>query len=191
MKKIALAAVMAVLMSGAAKADWIDYVAVGGGYTQSPDLGYDENDLDMDYGFNAGIMAGWNQSEQISFAADVMFTQSEYDELPDDLQSISFMLDAMYTMDTGDFWHPYIGAGLGGVYLKFHNVDLDFILPGGAQSGSDIVFGYQGMAGVSFDVDETHSIFVGYRYQAANDASIKGHDVEYASHNVSIGVVFD
>jgi opacity protein-like surface antigen len=191
MKKIALAAAMSIALAGVAKADWVDYVAVGGGYTQAPDLGYDNNSLKMDYGFHGGIMAGWNQSEDISLAADVMFTQSEYDGFSDDLQSISFMLDAIYTCDTGEFWHPFIGAGAGGVYLRFHNVDLDSVLLGGADTGTDVVFGYQGMAGVSFDVDEKHAIYVGYRYQTSSDASIKGHDVEYTTHNISVGVLFD
>ena len=187
MKKIALAAVMAVLFSGAAKADWVDYVAVGGGYTQSPDLGYGGTEFEMDYGYHGGAMVGWNQSKEVSIAADVMFAESEYKGFSSSLQSLSFMLDAMYVCDTGDFWHPYVGAGAGGINLRYN---------GGNQfpafTGSEWAFGYQAMAGVSFDVDEKHAIFVGYRYQASNDVTIKNvPDIEYASHNISIGVIFD
>ncbi len=185
MKKIALAAVMAVLMSGAAKADWFDYVAVGGGYTQSPDLGIAGVQNDMEPGYNVGILMGWNQSKEISFAADIGWVESEYTGFGGtSLQALSFMADAMYVCDTGDFWHPYIGAGVGGIELRLDQA--------GPFTGSEWAFGYQGMAGISFDVDDKHAIFVGYRYQASEDVSIKGlPDVEYASHNLSIGVVFD
>lgn len=186
MRKLALAAAMAVAFAGAAKADWVDFIAVGGGGTQSPDLGYGAGTFEMDYGYNLGAMFGWNQSEEIAFAADVMFAESEYKGFSSSLQSLSIMGDVMYRCDTGDFWHPYIGAGVGAVNLRYN---------GGNQfptfSGSDWAFGYQGMAGVTFDVDETHAIFVGYRYQASEDVSIKNREVEYASHSISIGVVFD
>jgi opacity protein-like surface antigen len=185
MKKIALAAVMAVLMSGAAKADWFDYVAVGGGATQSPDLNVFGTDSDMEMGYNLGIMVGWNQSDQISIAGDVGFVESEYEDGAGlSLQALGIMGDVMYMCDTGDFWHPYIGAGLGTIELRLDQA--------GPFSGSEWVFGYQAMAGISFDVDDSHGIFVGYKYQASEDASINGiPDIEYESHNISIGVLFD
>jgi opacity protein-like surface antigen len=64
-------------------------------------------------------------------------------------------------------------------------------LPGSVGSGSEWAFGYQGTAGIAFNVDEKHAITIGYRYQAAEDVTITGRNVEYASHNISIGVVFD
>jgi len=184
MKKIALAAAMTIALAGVAKADWVDYIAVGGGYTQSPDLGVAGVKSDMDYGYHGFAMAGWDQGDGVSFAADVMFAESEYDGSNTSLQSLSVMLDAVYVCDTGDFWHPYVGAGVGGVRLRLDQA--------GPFTGSEWAFGYQGMAGVSFDVDDKHAIFVGYRYQRSEDVTIKGlPDVEYASHNISIGVVFD
>ena len=187
MKKIALAATMAMALAGAAKADLVDFVAVGGGVTTSPDLGYGTGSFEMDYGYHGGAMVGWNQSPEISFAADVMFAESEYKGFSSSLQSLSVMLNAMYICDTGDFWRPYIGAGAGAVNLRYS---------GGNQfptrTGSDWALGYQAMAGIAFDVDEKHAITIGYRYQASEDVSIKGiNNIEYASHNFSIGILFD
>ena len=184
MKRIAIVAAMAVAFTGAAKADWVDFVAVGGGYTQSPDLSVGAATRAMDYGYHAEAMVGWAQSEEIAFAADVMFTESEYDGSAQSLQSLSVMLDALYVCDTGDFWHPYIGVGAGTVQVTRAS--------SGPLNGSEWAFGYQGMAGVSFDVDEKHAIYLGYRYQASEDVTINGvPDIEYASHNISIGVTFD
>ena len=181
MKKIALAAAMSIALTGVAKADWVDWVAVGVGGTQSPDLSYGGTDFDMDYGYHGTAMVGWNQSEEVSIAADVMFAESEYDGFSSSLQSLSFMLDVIYACDTGDFWTPYVGAGAGGINLRYEGGNM---FP--AFSGSDWAFGYQGMAGVSFEIDETHSVFVGYRYQQAEDVTIKG-----GSHNITIGVLFN
>lgn len=184
MKKIAWAAAIAVAFAGAAKADWIDSVAVGGGYTQSPDLGYGGAELDMDYGYHGTVTLGWKQSDDVSFGLDAMFAESEYDGTSVSLQSLSVMFNAVYTHDTGDFWRPYIGAGAGAVNLRVDNA--------GPFTGSDWAFGYQGSAGVAFSVTENRAIYLGYRYQASEDVSIKGvSDIEYASHNFTIGVLFD
>ena len=187
MKKIALAAAVALAFAGTAKADWIDFVAVGGGYTQSPDLSnplIGAGDNGMDYGYHIGGMIGWNQSEEVGLGLDVMFAESEYDGTSVSLQSLSLMVNAMYVCDTGDFWRPYLGVGAGGINLRLDQA--------GPFTGSDWAFGYQGQAGIAFDVDDNHAIFVGYRYQASGDVTIKGvPDIEYASHNISIGVLFD
>jgi opacity protein-like surface antigen len=187
MKRIALAAAMTIALAGVAKADWVDWVAVGAGGTQSPDLGYGGTEFEMDYGYHGTAMVGWNQSEEISIAADVMFAESEYNGFSSSLQSLSVMLDAIYTCDTGSFWHPYIGVGAGAINLRYEGGNM---FP--AFTGSEWAFGYQGMTGVSFDIDDKHAIFVGYRYQQSEDVTIKGvSDIEYASHNITIGVLFD
>lgn len=182
---------MALAMTGVAKADWIDYWGFGGGYTQSPDLDVGGVARDMQEGYNMGAFVGWSQSEEISFMADFMFTESEYEFSSSSLQSLSVMLNAMYVCNTGDFWRPYLAAGVGGVEVNFDRRGPFLPAPSPTGSGSEWAFGYQGMAGIAFDVDETHAITLGYRYQAAEDVTIAGQNVEYATHNISIGVVFN
>jgi opacity protein-like surface antigen len=110
--------------------------------------------------------------------------ESEYDGSNSSLQALGIIGDVIYTCDTGEFWRPYIGVGAGAMNLR-----LDQAPP---ITGSDWGFGYQGMAGIAFDVDDKHAIVLGYRYQMSNDVEIKGvSPVEYASHNFSIGFVFD
>lgn len=185
MKRIALAATMAVALAGVAKADWVDYWGFGGGYTQSPDLQRGPGTArDMDYGYNMSLYLGWAQSEEISFAAQLSWVESEYEGSNQSLQALGVIGNVIYTCDTGDFWRPYLGGGVGGIELRRDQA--------GAQTGSDWAFGYQGMAGIAFNVDDTHAITVGYAYQAANDVEIKGvTPIEYASHNISIGFVFN
>lgn len=197
MKRIAIAAAMALAMTGAAKADIIDFWGFGGGLTQSPelDVGSGVNkSRKMDYGYNVGGFVGWRQSEEISFMADVGFSESEYKGSASSLQALSGMLDAIYVCDTGDFWRPYVGVGAGAVEVTFQRSSTGPFLPAGVDpgnSGSEWAFGYQAMAGISFAVDEKHAITLGYRYQAAEDVTVGPRNIEYASHNISIGVVFD
>jgi opacity protein-like surface antigen len=191
MKKIALVATLALALAGTAKADWVDTWGFGGGYTQSPDLDYGGTAREMDFGYNVGAFVGWKQSEDVSFMADFMFAESEYKGFASSIQSLSVMLDAMYVCDTGDFWRPFIGAGAGAVEVNFDRSATGPFLPGSLGSGSEWAFGYQGMAGIAFAVDDTHAITIGYRYQAAEDVTIAGRNIEYATHNISIGVAFD
>lgn len=190
MKRIALAATMALAMTGVAKADWIDFWGFGGGATQSPDLDYNGISREMDYGYNIGGFAGWSQTEEFAFMADVMFAESEYEGFATSLQSLSVMLNALYVCDTGDFWRPYLSAGVGAVQLDIDRGTAGPFLPASV-SGSEWAFGWQGSAGMAFDVDDNHAITIGYRYQSSEDVTIGGRNVEYASHSISIGVVFD
>lgn len=192
MKRIALAATMALVLSGGvAKADWVDYWGFGGGATQSPDLDFNGTDREMQLGYNMGAFVGWSQTEDVSIMADFMFSESEYEDAASSLQSLSVMLNAMYLLDTGDFWRPYIGIGAGAVEVNFDRSSTGPFLPGSIGSGSEWAFGYQALAGMSFAVDETHAITLGYRYQMSEDVTITGRNVEYATHSVSIGVVFN
>jgi opacity protein-like surface antigen len=190
MKRIALAATMALALTGVAKADIVDFWGFGGGVTQSPDLDYNGVSREMDYGYHVGAFVGWNQSEEFAFMADVGFTESEYEGFATSLQSLSVMLDALYVCDTGDFWRPYIAGGVGAVQIDIDRGTAGPFLPLSV-SGSEWAFGYQGMAGIAFDVDESHSITLSYRYQASEDVTIGGRNVEYASHNITLGVAFD
>lgn len=192
MKKIALAATMALVLSGGvARAEWVDYWGFGGGYTQSPDLDFNGTARDMDFGYNLGAFAGWAQSEELSIMADFMFSESEYKGSASSLQSLSVMLNAVYVYDTGDFWRPYASGGVGAIEVNFDRSTAGPFLPGSIGSGSEWAFGWQGQAGIAFEVDDTHAITLGYRYQSAEDVTITGRNVEYVSHNISIGVVFD
>lgn len=173
------------MSGGVAKADWIDYWGFGGGLTLSPDLDlgpFPENE--MDYGYNMSVFAGWAQSEEISVAAQLSWVESEYDGSNSSLQALGVFGNAIYTCNTGDFWRPYIGAGVGGIELRLDQA--------GPLTGSQWVFAYQGMAGIALDVDDKHAIVLGYTYQTSNDAEIKGvSPVEYTSHNFSLSVLFD
>jgi opacity protein-like surface antigen len=200
MKRLAFAAAMAVFAVAPAKADVVDYAELFGGLTFDPSQDVNGISYDLDTGFNVGGALGWNLSPQFALEADFFFTTADYDlAAPADgtLESFSFMANAVYNIDMGSRFRPYIGAGVGGVQLRF----TDGVTSGGDPytGDSDIVFGYQGFAGFAINVDNNIDFIAEYRYQGAGDANgsftslgvAYPLEFEYSSHNLSAGLRFN
>ena len=79
----------------------------------------------------------------------------------------SLMLNGYYDFRTGRIWRPYVGGGFGASYVALRDFELqDSIWPVRA-SDSDIVFAYQLMVGVLFELAPETDLTVGYRYFGA------------------------
>jgi len=109
------------------------------------------------------------------------------------------MANAYWSFDCGGKWRPFIGAGIGGVQVTATD---NHVIPGTTIIGdSDIVFGYQAMAGVAIPVADSIDFLAQYRYQAADDADLTltfsppgtkvSYSQEYQSHNLSVGFRFN
>lgn len=113
--------------------------------------------------------------------------------LDGDMTTLSLMGNGIVSFGAGQL-RPYVGAGLG---LARHDGTLDaqtVTIAGNEfaveeSSGDDIVFAYQVMGGVGFEMSESTEVRVGYRYFATGDADIDGDEVSYASHNFEAGVL--
>lgn len=89
-----------------------------------------------------------------------------------DVDSIAYMANAYYDINTNSSITPYVGAGAG-------MVDVD---------GEDTVFAYQGMLGAAFNINANNELYAGYRYFAAEDADLGGGaSLEYVSHSAELG----
>jgi outer membrane protein OmpA-like peptidoglycan-associated protein len=108
------------------------------------------------------------------------------------IEGVSVFGNAYYDFNTGSKFTPYLGVGVGGL-----DVMADNISGNGATvtNGSQFVFAYQGIAGVSYAVNDTLSIKGDYRYVRTEKASLslesdygmgnaKG---PYAAHAVMLG----
>lgn len=101
----------------------------------------------------------------------------------------SLMGNALYDFNTGTRFTPYVGAGVGGARLNFNNVSA------GATSidDSDTVLAYQGLAGVTYQVETNIKLDLGYRYLATEKPSFRTRaggtvDSEYDDHAVMFGL---
>src|SRR5579859_1054377 len=134
---------------------------------------------------------GWRQNGLSKFS----------DELGDhsvdgNVNALSVMGNVYYDFVNETKWTPYLGVGLGGV-----NVAADNIKAGGANVSNDqnFVLAYQGIAGVSYAVDEQLSLRGDYRYLRTEAATWELDPAynagsyargRYESHSVLVGFIW-
>ena len=132
---------------------------------------------------------GWRQNEINKFSDD--FGDHSVDG---NISGVSFMGNVYYDFVNSSKWTPFVGAGIGGIDLNFDNLKAGGVP---VTNDGDFVFAYQGIAGVSYAVNEQLSIKADYRYLGTVDGNYnlssayagpngvgKG---EYASHSVLVG----
>lgn len=184
MKKLALAAILGALAAApAAQADIVDFAQVSAGVSMAPDLEYNAVPFAMENGINVGGEVGWGVYPNVTVGLDLFFTSQDYTGYLSSLESFSVMVNGTYICDYFTSVRPYVGVGAGLINVSY---DGDTQFP--AFSGSDMVFGYQGSVGLLIPISTNLDVNVGYRYQGGGDATIQGIDVEYQSHNASIGL---
>ena len=109
------------------------------------------------------------------------------------LNTLSLMVNGYYTFDTRVF-RPYVGAGVGLAQHKRKSSEqilntsvADVYVP--RTSDDDVVFAYQFMLGLNWDLADNTEARAGYRYFATNKANFNGVKAGYATHNVDAGLV--
>jgi outer membrane protein OmpA-like peptidoglycan-associated protein len=106
------------------------------------------------------------------------------------VNAFSFMVNALYDIDTGTKWTPYLGVGIGMVRYKAAGVNTSNTTN---INDSDNVLAGQGILGIAYDVSPNAQLFLDYHYLQADDPSVTnsagvGIDTEYKSHTVMVGL---
>ena len=100
-----------------------------------------------------------------------------------DASALSFMLNGYYDFPVANSsLAPYLGGGIG-----VANITVDFA---GFGDDSDVVFAYQFMAGIGFEINPSTTLTVGYRYFATTDPDFDGVEATVDSHDFSLGARF-
>ena len=107
--------------------------------------------------------------------------------IPGDKTSVkSAMLNLFWDMENTTRFTPYIGVGLGAALI-----DVDF---GPKWESDDIVFAYQGSAGISLPVLTKLDLLVEYKFFGTEKAQLEGEGdgvrFNYNSHNINGGLRF-
>lgn len=82
-----------------------------------------------------------------------------------DLVELPIMVNAIYTQPLGRHFSAYIGGGVGGVFSDYSN---EF----GGTTESDSTLGFQGLAGVKYEINDRWDFGVTYKFLGTT-----GHDV--------------
>lgn len=141
-----------------------------------------------------------NDIDQIDPGAS--FTGFPSGSISGDTKTYAVMLNALYDIDFGSAFTPYVGGGFG-----FASIDHDItgaLATGGAPTDAlSIAYGdqyttlaFQGIAGVAVDLAENMVLDLSYRYFGtitdSVDATINGFagqlDTDYDSHNLFAGL---
>jgi len=108
------------------------------------------------------------------------------------IDAASFFGNFYYDVNTGTRFTPYLGVGAGSVDVMADNIRGNGVA---VTNGSQFVFAYQGIAGLSYAVNDTLSIKGDYRYVRTQKAGLSldsdygignGRGI-YASHAVMLG----
>ncbi len=86
------------------------------------------------------------------------------------VQDTALMLNAYYDFPTGRIWRPYVGGGAGFSHLALRDFRLTNSVHSARSSDSEIVFAYQLMVGVLFELAPETDLTVGYRYFGSENA---------------------
>jgi opacity protein-like surface antigen len=82
------------------------------------------------------------------------------------MHSFAIMLNGYYRFHNKTPFTPYIGAGVGEVTVSLNNARPTVGVDRRPFSGSDAVFAYQGIAGLSYPIAPHLTIAAEYRYFA-------------------------
>ncbi|MBI1309192.1 MAG: outer membrane beta-barrel protein [Proteobacteria bacterium] len=184
-------------------AEWANdgiYVRGEGGWTNLDDNHFNTTggQVNTKYkeGYNVGAAVGtksgaWRyEVEGIHQEADVK-TNSGLPGSGGTSKMTAAMGNVYYDIGNGRL-KPYVGGGVG-----MADVKLDNYTGGGAtlMDDSDTVLAYQGMAGVSYQLNPCWAINAEYRYVGTNDAELTSASgttskVAYDSNNVLLGLTY-
>jgi len=118
-----------------------------------------------------------------------------------DTQSYAVLVNALYDIDLGSAFTPYIGGGFG-IASVDHNINGSAINAAPtptlaiAYNDSDTTIAYQGIAGVAVALAENLALDLSYRYFGTAKGKIDGalngspalYDVAYSTHNLFAGL---
>jgi OOP family OmpA-OmpF porin len=149
---------------------------LGGGVTMDTDLNEffgpvaPGSKVKFDPGFRYGFAAGYQITDWFALEGELGAMSSSINEITDASHvdawfiNVPFLVNAKFQYRNASHFTPYIGAGVGGADSI---LDVDFIeLNGVGMSGttSEVVFAWQGFAGVRYNFNDQMSLGLEYRY---------------------------
>jgi len=153
-----------------------------------------------DTGWLAGGTVGYIVGNGLRVELEGAYRQASIDQLygvrasNGRISNITAMGNVLYDINTGTFVTPYIGAGIGMSYAQVRATPA----PNAQQvwfSDHDVVFAYQGIAGLSFQITPAIAVGIDYRFFGTLDPRIASstppnldHDFTNRQHTVTAGI---
>ncbi|WP_411816247.1 outer membrane protein [Hyphococcus sp. DH-69] len=194
MRKIMIAAAMiGATAAGSAQAETYGKIFGGAIYGSDhdftldiPGTGTSAGEYDTDTGFVVGGAYGYNLNKFFSVEGEIAYRTNEVEsgtiggitlDGDDDINSLSFMGNAIFNAPSYAGFTPYVGAGAGAARI-------------GGAGEHDTVFAYQAFGGVKKNLTEKIDAGIEYRYFDADTATLTDAGAslatEYDSHSLNL-----
>ena len=148
-------------------------------------------------GFNVGARAGYEWGP-IRFEEEFSFANNHASRLAalggsipvsGERNRYALMTNAIYDFPVGWIVSPHLGFGIGAVNLHDSIATKPPLGDVTIASSSDWQFGYQGIAGIRYNINPALAFDLDYRYLATTDPTFKAiggvkYKSEYSTHNV-------
>ena len=149
--------------------------------------------LDLDHDVALQGMFGYAFGNGFRAEAEIGFRENDVGSIgglsgSGTMGAVHTMINALYDINTGTKFVPYVGGGIGAAFL---NLDAG----AGAvnfDNERDTVFAYQGILGVAYRFVEQADFYVDYRYMSTLDGSFRtttnvSVDTDYTDHRIMAG----
>lgn len=124
----------------------------------------------------------YNSFNKVEYSASG-FVSRELD-FDANLWQVPFLANVIYTVPLHSRFKPFIGGGAGGIWSRIEGRDA-----GGDHD--DVVFAYQGMAGVKYALNENVDIGLTYKFLGTLDQDFDGLKTEDAyNHSILAGLTW-
>ena len=158
----------------------------------------------FDSGYSVGVRGGY-QMGPWRFEEEYSYRNNGLDKLSvggfnvpgasGSRSSHAIMTNAIYDVNLGWPVTPHIGVGIGAVDVV-ENAKVGGI--GALANDDDWEFGYQGIAGVTYNINPNLSLDVDYRYLATTDPSFRyaanvgggRYHTSYSTHNIMASLIY-
>jgi outer membrane protein OmpA-like peptidoglycan-associated protein/outer membrane protein W len=179
----------------AGDAGW--YVGAGGGANWKPDADVSTDKVDSDIGWLGLIRGGYDYGNGWRTELEAGYRNNGVDKVSGvnasgDTRTIDAMVNVLYEFETGSMFRPYLGAGAGGAQVNFKGVSP---ILGSRINEGDIVFAYQAIAGVGYNITPAVQIFAEGRFLGTDQPDFvtdAGTEVDADNWNYSalVGVTY-
>jgi OOP family OmpA-OmpF porin len=201
----AILALTAALTTSDAQAQF--YVGAEAGWTSLPDQtdtipGVTSATVTFNNGFNAGVRGGyewgpWRFEEEYSYRQNGTHSLAgpgfAINGISCNRHTNSIMTNVLYDFTVGWPITPHVGFGVGAVEV-FDGVKLPGI--GQLFNNSSWQFGYQGIAGIRYNLNQSLTLDLDYRFFAATEPTLKisktalSYNSDYYTHNFVASLIY-
>lgn len=147
-------------------------------------------------GYNAGGRAGmmwgpWRLEEEFTYRHNEPSSIGGVGARGS-VRAVGFMTNLIYDFPVNWPVTPHVGGGIGAV-----NLEVSGAIPGvGSIKSNDWEFGYQGIAGIRYNINPSLAFDLDYRYLATTDPTFHAAGIgapiksEYSTHNILASLTF-